>query len=147
MEGINPKNRNPYTGMEMAKENTGNGEVIKVDDLVNKEQPEWEYKEPIDTLTNADSELTELYDSLSKEPTENSKSPDTISVEDLMNSDKKDWQVKDKFDSVLDGNIKAQIGNRTQLWELDNKSSNGIKKDDLSLKDDELINNLTNILN
>lgn len=136
--------RNPYTGSELVKGND-NGEVIKVEDLVNKPTPEWEYKEPLDTLTNADSEHTELYDKLSKEPTEELEAPASISVEDLMNSDKKDWKVKEEIDSVLKGDVKSQLGNKVQEWENTDSVSEG-KKDDLSFRNDELIQNLTGIL-
>lgn len=74
-------NRNPYTGMNMVPSNS-NGEVIKVEDLINKPQKNWEQYTPLDTLENADSELTNLYDNLSKF---NSKEGEVIKVEDFMN--------------------------------------------------------------
>lgn len=60
--------RNPYTGMEMATSDNGNGEVVKVEDLINKPQKEWEQYTPVDTLENADSELANLNDKLSELP-------------------------------------------------------------------------------
>ena len=60
--------RNPYTGMEMATSDNGNGEVVKVEDLINKPQKEWEQYTPVDTLENADSELASLNDELSELP-------------------------------------------------------------------------------
>lgn len=103
--------RNPYTGMEMAPSNTGNGEVIKVEDLINKPQKDWEEFKPTDTLENADSELFGTYDALSQ--ISNGKN-ETIKIEDFINR-------KPSYDES--------------------------KPDDLSLKDDQLISDLTGILN
>lgn len=76
--------RNPYTGMDMATSDNGNGEVVKVEDLINKPQKDWEQYTPVDTLENADSELSNLNDALSYTPSSNG---DTIKLEDLMNSE------------------------------------------------------------
>lgn len=103
--------RNPYTGMEMATSDNGNGEVVKVEDLINKPQKDWEQYTPVDTLENADSELSNLNDALSYTTGSNG---DTIKLEDLMNS---------------------ESSNSNELV------------DSLELKNDELIRNLTDILN
>ena len=104
--------RNPYTGMEMATSDNGNGEVVKVEDLINKPQKEWEQYTPVDTLENADSELANLNDKLSELP--GVESSETVKLEDIIN--KKEDVVEDKIE-------------------------------DLSLNNDELINNLTSVLN
>lgn len=103
--------RNPYTGMEMATSDNGNGEVIKVEDLINKPQKDWEQFTPKDTLENADTELFSTYDSLSNINRGENK---TIKLEDFIN--RKPGLVEDKID-------------------------------DLSLNKDELINDLTGVLN
>lgn len=104
--------RNPYTGMEMATSDNGNGEVVKVEDLINKPQKEWEQYTPVDTLENADSELASLNDELSELPGVGTS--ETVKLEDIIN--KKGDVVEDKIE-------------------------------DLSLNNDELINNLTSVLN
>lgn len=104
--------RNPYTGMEMATSDNGNGEVVKVEDLINKPQKEWEQYTPVDTLENADSELANLNDKLSELPGVGTS--ETVKLEDIIN--KKEDVVEDKIE-------------------------------DLSINNDELINNLTSVLN
>lgn len=103
--------RNPYTGMEMAPSDTGNGEIVKVEDLINKPQKDWEEFKPTDTLENADSELFGTYDALSNV---NRGKSETIKLEDFINR-----KPESDDDHV----------------------------DDLSLKDDQLISDLTSILN
>lgn len=75
--------RNPYTGMNNYHYD-GNGETVKVEDLINKDQPSWSENKPIDTLENSDSELFSVYDNLSEF---NSTEGKSIKVEDFMNSD------------------------------------------------------------
>lgn len=104
--------RNPYTGMIMATSDNGNGEVVKVEDLVNKPQKEWSQYTPVDTLENADSELSNLNDKLSELPGDSKN--EVVKIEDIIN--KKDEASDDKVD-------------------------------DLKLNNDELINNLTSVLN
>jgi hypothetical protein len=102
--------RNQYTGMDMAVSNS-NGEVVKVEDLINKPQKEWEQFTPKDTLESSDSELYSVYERLSEV---NRGKNESYKLEDFMNR---------------------------------GSSSNEDKLDDLSLNKDELINNLTGILN
>lgn len=104
--------RNPYTGMKMAKSDTGNGEIIPVEDLINAEQPGWTQYTPVDTLENADSELSNLYDNLSM--TRDAGKNEKIKLEDFMNRKK-----EESTDKV----------------------------DDLSFNKDDLISELTGILN
>lgn len=104
--------RNPYTGLEMATSNSGNGEVVKVEDLINKPQKDWEQFTPTDTLENADSSLYGLYDDLSSI---NRGVNENVKIEDFINRKPSD--------------------------------SSELPSDDLSLKDDELIRDLTGILN
>lgn len=104
--------KNPYTGMNMATSDSGNGEVVKVEDLVNKPQKEWSQYTPVDTLENADSELASLNDELSDLPGVGTS--EIVKIEDIIN--KKEDVVEDKIE-------------------------------DLNLNNDELINNLTSILN
>lgn len=105
--------RNPYTGMQMATSNNGNGEVIPVEDLINKEQPGWTQYTPVDTLENAGSELANLYDNLSMSRGDGKE--EKIKIEDFINR-KKDESVTDTAD-------------------------------DLTLNKDDLISELTGILN
>lgn len=104
--------RNPYTGMDMARSNNGNGEVIPVEDLINREQPGWTQYTPVDTLENADSTVANLYDNLSM--SRESEKGETIKLEDFMNRKKE--ETTDKVD-------------------------------DLSFNKDDLISELTGILN
>lgn len=103
---------NPYTGMEMATSENGNGEVVKVEDLIsNPPEPKW--NPIVDTLVNADGELANLYERLEANPP----APDVerkVKIEDVMNA-KKD---------TTEGHY-----------------------EDLSLKQDQLINELTGVLN
>lgn len=106
------KNINPYNGMEKATSNNGNGEVVKVEDLIsNPPEPKWD---PIvDTLENADGELANLYERLEANPA----APEVekvVKVEDIMKAQKA--ETVDQYD-------------------------------DLTLKSDNLISDLTNILN
>lgn len=80
----NNTNRNPYTGMTMATSDNGNGEVVKVEDLINKPQKEWEQFTPKDTLSESDSELFSLNDELS-EMTNGLE--DKVKIEDFINRD------------------------------------------------------------
>lgn len=105
--------RNPYTGMNMAVTNPGNGEVIKVEDLINKPQEDWKQFTPVDTLENADSEIANLNSELNESVSVETPS-EVINVDDLMNMNS----------SKIEDNIES-----------------------LRLKDDELINSLTGILN
>lgn len=104
--------RNPYTGMQMAKSNNGNGEVIPVENLINAEQPGWTQYTPVDTLENADSTIANLYDNLSM--SRDAAKNETIKLEDFMNRKKE--EATDKVD-------------------------------DLSFNKDDLISELTGILN
>lgn len=106
------KSINPYNGMEMATSDNGNGEVIKIEDLIsNPPEPKWD---PIvDTLENADGELANLYERLEANPA----APDVekiIKLEDVMHAKK--VEPEDVYN-------------------------------DLSLKQDNLISDLTNVLN
>lgn len=107
------KERNPYTGMDKATSDNGNGEAMKVEDLINSGHPEWKQYEPVDTLTNADGEMANLHERLSANPP----APEvnkTIKYEDYLNTTAE--PVADHYEN-------------------------------LQLKDDQLISDLTGVLN
>lgn len=140
--------RNPYTGMEMAKENTGNGESIPVENLINRTQPGWEEFTPVDTMSDPNSKLEKFHESLNN-PSPDGYSPNMprrVSVEEIMNMDQKDWKVKESETDILKNNPVAQINNKTQGYDYGTKKVE-FEHDDLSLNGDELINNLTSVLN
>lgn len=142
--------RNPYTGMDMAADNSGNGEKVDVADLINAEQPEWSEFKPEDTITESkDSHLDKVFSSLENPTLDeySSDMPKKVSVENIMNMDQKTWKTKESETEVLGNDPVAQLNNKTQGYEYGMKVTQEFKHDDLSLRDDELINNLTSVLN
>lgn len=131
--------------MNTAKKNNGNGEFIPVEDLINGPQPDWEEFTPVDTMSDPNSNLEHFHKSLNN-PQPDGYSPDMpkkVSVEEIMNMDQKTWKVRESETELLDGNPTAQVNNKTQGYDYNSKESAEFVHDDLSLKDDELINNLT----